>query len=174
MDERRKELTKIHQPLGDETLRALLGEEKIDYARVREEVELLDPEDKKRITEALNKIGVFGVTREQITPTEPPEPSPPPKPKEVELDEYGCRIGEEEWNADLNQCVKITKPTLTREQIPAQPVVPVGPVTIEQKVAALNDKIAEIEKLLANLYGLTGHSIEEIKTATMWKLGKGQ
>ena len=53
---------------------------------------------------------------------------------------------------------------LTREQIPAQPVVPVGPVTIEQKVAALNDKVAEIEKLLANLYGLTGHSLQEVKT----------
>jgi hypothetical protein len=50
-----------------------------------------------------------------------------------------------------------------KEQIPAQPVVPVGPITIEQKGAALNDKVAEIEKLLANLYGLTGHSLAYVK-----------
>ena len=88
--------------------------------------------------------------REQTTPTKPTQPQK-------------CPEGEE-WNEDLHQCVKIVKPTPTKEQIPAQPVVPVGPVTIEQKVAALNDKIAEIEKLLSNLYGLTGHSLQEVKT----------
>jgi len=85
-------------------------------------------------------------------------------------DAHGCVIGEEKYNEDLHQCVKIEKSTPTREQIPAQPVVPVGPVTVEQKVAALNDKVAKIEKLLANLYGLTGHTIEEVETALIWKL----
>jgi len=69
-------------------------------------------------------------------------------------DAHGCVIGEEEWNEDLHQCVKITKPTPTREQIPAQPVVPVGPVTIEQKVAALNDEIAKIQKQIHYIFGL--------------------
>lgn len=42
----------------------------------------------------------------------------------------------------------------TREQIPAQPVVPVGPITIEQKVAALNDEIAKIQKQIHYIFGL--------------------
>jgi hypothetical protein len=93
-------------------------------------------------------------------------PTPPEK------DEHGCIIGKEEWNPDLHQCVKITKHTPTREQIPAQPVVPVGPVTIEQKVAALNDKLAKFEQLLANLYGLVGQNYEEAQQALVWHLGK--
>lgn len=96
------------------------------------------------------------------------------------------------WDVDLHQCIKdkvpapkileteaakslLKKAKATKtigEQIPAQPVVPVGPVTIEQKVAALSDEVAEIKKLLANLYGLTGHSIEEVQTALTWKLRK--
>jgi hypothetical protein len=59
-----------------------------------------------------------------------------------------------------------------KEQIPAQPVVPVGPITVEQKVAALNDKIAKFEQLLANLYGLVGQNYEEAHQALVWKLGK--
>ena len=42
----------------------------------------------------------------------------------------------------------------TREQIPAQPVVPVGPITIEQKVAALNDEVAKIQKKIHYILGL--------------------
>ena len=42
----------------------------------------------------------------------------------------------------------------TCEQIPAQPVVPVGPVTIEQKVAALNDEVAKIQKKIHYILGL--------------------
>jgi len=50
---------------------------------------------------------------------------------------------------------------LLQEQIPAQPMVPVGPVTVEQKIAAMNDELAKFGRLLANLYGLTGHPMAE-------------
>jgi len=73
-------------------------------------------------------------------------------PTAPEKDEHGCVVGEEEWNEDLHQCVKIEKPT--REQIPAQPVVPVGPVTVEQKVAAIEDEIAKIQKQIHYIFGL--------------------
>lgn len=71
-------------------------------------------------------------------------------------DAHGCIVGVETWNTDLHQCVKIEKhpPTPIKEQIPAQPVVPVGPITIEQKVAALNDKVAEMEKKIHYIFGL--------------------
>lgn len=78
------------------------------------------------------------------------------KPVAPKKDEHGCVIGVEKWNKDLHQCVKIEKHPPTREQIPAQPVVPVGPVTIEQKVATLNDEIAKIQKQIAFIFGVLG------------------
>ena len=60
----------------------------------------------------------------------------------------------------------------TREQIPAQPVVPVGPITIEQKVAALNDKIALMEKDIANIFGMLGRR-EQITLTEEECLAKG-
>jgi len=83
--------------------------------------------------------------KEQITPTEPTEP-------------LKCPEGEE-WSDELHQCVKKKPPTPVKpmvEQIPAQPVVPVGPITIEQKVAALNDEVAKIQKQLAFIFGVIG------------------
>ena len=114
-----------------------------EWRKKQEELE----QERKRKQEEIEKRA--RILREQTAPKK---------------DAHGCVIGEEKWNEDLHQCVKIVKPTPTKEQIPAQPVVPVGPVTVEQKVAALNDKVAEIEKLLSNLYGLTGHSLQEVKT----------
>ena len=90
------------------------------------------------------------------------------------------------WDPDIHQCVKdrVEAPNIlesegakgllkkvdytktleyikgdrgkVKEQIPAQPVVPVGPITIEQKVAALNDEIAKIQKQLAFIFGVIG------------------
>ena len=97
-------------------------------------------------------------------------------PTEPEKDKHGCIIGVEKWNDDLHQCVRIEKhpptealnvkeqvvvPHQPAPEIPAQPVVPVGPVTIEQKVAALNDAIAKIQKDIAFIFGVLGQRLPE-------------
>jgi hypothetical protein len=112
----------------------------IEIFKTKEDADLIDEIVKER------KL------KEQITPTEPTQPQK-------------CPEGEE-WSDDLHQCIKIVKPTPTKEQvtvpyqpapeIPAQPVVPVGPVTIEQKVAALNDAITKIQKDVAFIFGVLG------------------
>jgi len=89
-----------------------------------------------------------------------------------EKDAHGCLVGVEEWNDDLHQCIKIGKHPPTKEQvvvpyqpapaIPVQPVVPVGPITVEQKVAALNDEIAKIQKQIAFIFGLLGQKMENV------------
>ena len=118
-----------------------------EWRKKQEELE----QERKRKQEEIEKRA--RILREQATPTKPTKPQKCPD--------------DEEWSDDLHQCVKkkVTTPAKPiTEQIPAQPVVPVGPITVEQKIAALNDKVAEIEKLLANLYGLTGYSLQEVKT----------
>jgi len=87
-------------------------------------------------------------------------------PTEPEKDEHGCIIGVEKWNTDLHQCVRIEKHPPTQEQvvvpyqpapeIPAQPVVPVGPITVEQKIAAIEDELAKIRLDIANILGMLG------------------
>lgn len=59
-----------------------------------------------------------------------------------------------------------------REQIPAQPVVPVGPITIEQKVAALQDEIASMRNDIANILGMLGRR-EQITPAKHLTNGHG-
>ena len=98
----------------------------------------LDTDDADLVDEIIKERKL----KEQATPTKPTKPQK-------------CPEGEE-WNDDLHQCVKIEKAPPTREQIPAQPVVPVGPVTIEQKVAALNDEIAKMQKHIAFIFGVIG------------------
>ena len=130
-----------------------------EWRRKQEEVE----QERKRKQEEIEKRA--RILREQATLTKPTQPQKCPD--------------DEEWSDELHQCVKKKVKTLGKpvtEQIPAQPVVPVGPITIEQKVAALNDKLAKFEHLLANLYGLVGQNYEEANKeaaqALVWKLGK--
>jgi len=87
-------------------------------------------------------------------------------PEEPEKDEHGCIIGVEKWNQDLHQCIRIEKHPPTQEQvvvpyqpapeIPAQPVIPVGPITVEQKIAAIEDELAKMRLDIANILGMLG------------------
>ena len=108
-----------------------------EYRKKQEELE----QERKRKQEEIEKRA--RILREQATPTGPTQPQK-------------CPEGEE-WSDELHQCVKKKPPTPVKpmvEQIPAQPVVPVGPITIEQKVAALNDEVAKIQKKIHYILGL--------------------
>ena len=112
-----------------------------EWKEWRQKQEELEEERKRKQEEIEKRARILREVHQPLT-----EQTAPKK------DAHGCIIGEERWNPDLHQCVKITKPT--KEQIPAQPVVPVGPVTIEQKVAALNDEIAKMQKQIHYIFGL--------------------
>lgn len=144
-------------------------EEKVAKASPRQ-IKVLKTKANESLIDAIQRESKL---KEQKMPIKPTKKQPcPPGTKwsddvhqcvKVELKKSPCPPGKE-WNDDLHQCVKIVKPTPkkqgVKEQIPAQPVVPVGPVTIEQKVAALTDEVAQIKKLLANLYGFLGRKME--------------
>lgn len=51
---------------------------------------------------------------------------------------------------------QVVVPYQPAPEIPAQPVVPVGPITIEQKMAALENEIAKIKIDIANILGMLG------------------
>jgi len=99
------------------------------------------------------------------------EQAPAKEPTAPKKDAHGCIIGVEEWNEDLHQCVRIEKhlptealsvkeqvvvPYQPAPEIPAQPVVPVGPITVEQKIAAIENEITKIKMDIANILGMLG------------------
>jgi hypothetical protein len=45
---------------------------------------------------------------------------------------------------------------LPAPQVPARPVVPVGPITVEQKIDALQAAVTELERQMANVLGMLG------------------
>jgi len=141
---------------------------------------------KDELKDKLKRAGAHSLSQEQAAPKEPEkdehgcivgveewnddlhqctkiETTPPTEP---EKDGHGCIIGVEKWNDDLHQCVRIEKHPPTQEQvvvpyqpapeIPAQPVVPVGPITIEQKIAAIEDELAKMRLDIANILGMLG------------------
>jgi len=116
------------------------------------QINLFKTKDNAEIIELIKRESKW---KEQITPTEPTKPLKCPE--------------DEEWSDELHQCVKKKesppRKTITEQvmvpyqpapEIPAQPVISVGPITVEQKIAALENEIAKIKLDIANILGLLG------------------
>jgi len=118
-----------------------------------------------------NCFGKLGKTKEHISPRSP-ETKTYKRTEKIEK----CGDGEY-YDKALRKCLPIPARYSTTEQIrrflkihqreqvhlpapqvPAQPVVAVGPITIEQRLDDLERRFTELERNMANVLGLLGVS----------------